>query len=56
MGMLNQYHLYLLVNILGLLFSITDGQLPTMPLDSVQDHPGSHRLLATRPTGSSADG
>ncbi|KIJ33634.1 hypothetical protein M422DRAFT_35413, partial [Sphaerobolus stellatus SS14] len=66
MGVPNQYHLYLLVNILGLisisrrpfkqLFSITDDQLSTAPLDSVQDHPGCHRLLATRPTGSSAEG
>ncbi|KIJ55933.1 hypothetical protein M422DRAFT_23447 [Sphaerobolus stellatus SS14] len=68
MGVPNQYHLYLLVNILGLvsisrrpekcdqLFSITDDQLPTAPLDSVQDHPGSHKLLATSPTGRSAEG
>ncbi|KIJ28887.1 hypothetical protein M422DRAFT_37172 [Sphaerobolus stellatus SS14] len=68
MGVSNQYHLYLLVNILGLvsisrrpekcdqLFSITDDQLPTAPLDSVQDYPGSHRLLALRPTGSSVEG
>ncbi|KIJ48792.1 hypothetical protein M422DRAFT_28242 [Sphaerobolus stellatus SS14] len=68
MGVPNQYHLYLLVKILGhvsiswwpekcdQLFSITDNQLPTAPLDSVQDHPGCHRLLATRPTGSSAEG
>ncbi|KIJ26573.1 hypothetical protein M422DRAFT_38164 [Sphaerobolus stellatus SS14] len=51
MGVLNQYHLYLLQ-----LFSIADDQLPQRHWDSVQDHPGSHRLLATRPIGSSAEG
>ncbi|KIJ43106.1 hypothetical protein M422DRAFT_31030 [Sphaerobolus stellatus SS14] len=43
-----------LVNILGLV-SISQ-QPEKSPPDSVQDHPGSHRLLATRPTGSSAEG
>ncbi|KIJ23009.1 hypothetical protein M422DRAFT_39849 [Sphaerobolus stellatus SS14] len=50
---------YKLVNILGLVSISQQSEkcdVFSSPSDSVQDHPGSHRLLATRPTGSSAEG